>query len=109
MANRTFVLDEHIDPDVATGLALAGIDVTTRRAAGRAGVPDYLQLEWARTQGRVLVTFDDDFLRLDAARVSHAGIAFRRSRKYGPGGLIQALRTTATLSPGLPPTGVIFL
>ncbi|MFN0147637.1 MAG: DUF5615 family PIN-like protein [Dehalococcoidia bacterium] len=66
-------------------------------------------MEWARTQDRVLVTFDDDFLRLDASGVRHAGIAFCRSRKCAVSGLIGALRAVAALPPGLPPTGVVFL
>ena len=71
-----FYLDEHIPKAVAEGLRRRGIDVLTIQDAGRLGVPDRKQLAFATMTRRVLVTFDDDFLALDASRVSHSGIVF---------------------------------
>jgi len=67
-----FYLDEHIPKGVVEGLRRRGIDVLTVQEAGRSGDSDERQLAFAKKEGRVLVTFDDDFLRLDASGVSHA-------------------------------------
>ena len=46
------------------GLRRRGIDVLTAQDAGRCGTPDPDQLTFAAAEGRVLVTFDTDFLAL---------------------------------------------
>jgi hypothetical protein len=40
------------------------------------GATDLVQLEFAASSGRVVVTQDDDFLRFHAQGVIHAGIAY---------------------------------
>lgn len=72
-----FHLDEHVDPAIADGLRRRGMDVTTTREAGLLSASDETQLEFARQQGRVIVTFDDDFLYLASQVRGHAGIAYR--------------------------------
>lgn len=69
-------LDESVNHAVATGLRQRGIDVTTVIDAGLTGADDEAQLAFARTHGRVTVSHDSDFLRLAAAGVEHAGIAY---------------------------------
>ena len=69
-------LDEHIDSAVAAGLRLRGVDVTTTIEQGLDGASDSRQMEFARGQGRVLVTCDSDFLALANSGVPHAGIVF---------------------------------
>ena len=59
-----FYLDEHIPKSVVEGLRRRGVDVFTVHEAGRSGDSDEKQLAFATREGRVLVTFDDDFLRL---------------------------------------------
>jgi len=86
-----FHLDEHVAEAVANGLRLHGLDVTTTAGAGLRGAGDGIQLAFAHAGGRVLVTHDDDFLRLHAAGASHAGVAFCRQDKYGVGDLLQTL------------------
>ena len=54
-------------------------------------MPDDEQLEFAQSDGRVLVTFDDDFLALASSGIEHAGIAFCSATKYTVGQLIYAL------------------
>jgi predicted nuclease of predicted toxin-antitoxin system len=69
-------LDEQVDPDVAKGLRRHGIDVLTTQEERMLGKSDEQQLEYAISLGRTIFTQDDDFLRLAAARISHAGIVY---------------------------------
>ena len=71
-----FHLDEHIPASVAAGLRRRGIDATTTAECGLSGASDLEQLAFASSSGRVMVTRDDDFLRLHVDGVPHAGIAF---------------------------------
>lgn len=80
-----FHLDEHIDPAIALGLRLRGIDVTTTNDAKLLSAPDELHLEFARRERRVVFTNDPDFLRFDSSGVEHLGIAYcaRSARSIG--------------------------
>lgn len=92
MANQPrFVTDEHVSPSVAAALRREGLDIVTFQEAGRRGLTDATQLAWALAEGRVVVTFDDDYLAL-AAGGEHAGIAFCHERKYTVSGVIEAIR-----------------
>jgi predicted nuclease of predicted toxin-antitoxin system len=86
-----FYFDQHIPSAVTTGMRQHGVDVLTAQEANRCGATDPEQLAFSTVDGRVLVTFDIDFLVLDAAGVRHAGIAWCPARKYSIGQLIQAL------------------
>ena len=63
----------------------------TAQEADRCGLPDSEQLEFAGKQGRVLVTFDSDFIALHQSGVVHAGIVWCPERKYAIRELIRAL------------------
>jgi len=77
MADRIrFHLDEHVDPAIANALRRAGIDVTTTNEAGLRTQDDQAHLRFARNEGRVIVTRDQDFLRLANEGVDHSGIVF---------------------------------
>ncbi|MDX6289738.1 MAG: hypothetical protein QOH42_1537 [Blastocatellia bacterium] len=77
MADRIrFHLDEHVDPAIATALRRAGIDATTTNEAGLRTQDDVAHLRFARDEGRVIVTRDQDFLRLASEGVDHSGIVF---------------------------------
>jgi predicted nuclease of predicted toxin-antitoxin system len=77
MADRIrFHFDEHVDPAIAVALRRAGIDVTTTIESNLRGENDEAQLEFARSQKRVIVTRDQDFLRLAARSPAHYGIIF---------------------------------
>jgi hypothetical protein len=81
MANAIkLYLDEQVDPDVAKGLRRYEIDVLTTIEAHRLGAKDDEQLAYATGLGRTVFTQDDDFLRLDAAGISHAGIVYAHQR-----------------------------
>ncbi len=77
MADRIrFHLDEHVDPAIATALRRAGIDVTTTNEAGLRTKDDEAHLQFGRAEDRVIVTRDQDFLRLGSGTLDHAGIVF---------------------------------
>ena len=92
-----FYLDEHIPKGVVEGLRRRGVDVLTVQEAGRSGDSDEKQLAFAAREGRVLITFDDDFLRLDAAGVPHIGIVFSQTGHRTVGELIEGLMLIANV------------
>ena len=80
-----FHLDENVSSAIANGLRQHGIDVSTTPEMKLVGASDIEQLEFARSQGRVVFTQDRDFLRLHYAGTDHAGIAYciKDSRSIG--------------------------
>lgn len=86
-----FHLDEHINPAIASGLRRRGIDVTTATEANLLGATDEAHLQFARQSVRVMVTHDDDYLRLHARGNQHAGIAFCRQGTRSVGEILQTL------------------
>ena len=86
-----FYMDQHFPSPVSRALARRGMDVLTAQEAERCGLQDPDQLAFATAEGRVMVTFDPDFLSLHQSGVKHAGIAWCPQRKYGTGELLQAL------------------
>jgi hypothetical protein len=53
-----------------------GVDVLTVVEAGMFGATDEEHLHFAEQQNRVVVTQDDDFTRLNASGIEHAGIVY---------------------------------
>ena len=86
-------LDESVANAVANGLEHRGIDVTTSRAAELIGASDLEQLDYATKEKRVLVTHDDDFLRIHATGAEHAGIAYAHQKRLTIGQTVLALVT----------------
>lgn len=86
-----FHLDENMHTAVAHGLRQRGIDVTTTADVNMIGASDSQQLAHAAATNRVLVTHDDDLLRLHHQGVSHAGLVFCRQRKLRIGELVLSL------------------
>jgi hypothetical protein len=84
-------LDEHVDPAVGHGLRQRGIDVTTTVDTALSSRSDTDQLAFALAESRVLVTHDQDFLRLHAAGVNHTGIAYCHQRARTIGEIVQRL------------------
>jgi predicted nuclease of predicted toxin-antitoxin system len=75
MADRIrFHLDEHVDPAIATALRRAGIEVTTTIGAGLRTKDDETHLQFARSEERIIVTRDQDFLA--GSTLKHSGIVF---------------------------------
>ena len=65
-----------------------GIDVIR----GQLRVDDEVHLERATEMGRVVCTVDDDFLKLAARGVRHAGIIWCEQDRYSIGDWIRYLR-----------------
>ena len=86
-----YFFDQHIQSAVADGLRLQGIDVLTAQDAGRCGMDDADQLQFAAAQTRVVLTYDPDFLVLAASGAQHAGIAWCHATKYSIGELLRML------------------
>ncbi len=84
-------LDESVNHAVALGLRLRGIEVTTATDAGLLGATDPQHLAYALGEGRVAVSHDSDFLRLDAVGSQHAGIAYCHQRDRNIGQIVNAL------------------
>ena len=82
MANKLkFHLNESVSNAIAKGLRMRGIDVTTSPEEGLIGASDEEQLAYALSQGRVVFTFDDDFLVLSSMGLEHCGIIYSHQRQ----------------------------
>jgi len=86
-----FHLDENVDPAVALGLRHRGVDVTTTAEAGLRTATDEAQLDFARREGRVFVTHDEDFLAVHARDTPHAGIVYCHQQSRSIGAIIRGL------------------
>jgi predicted nuclease of predicted toxin-antitoxin system len=84
-------LDENISGAIASGLRRRGIDVTTSAETSLIGATDPEQLRFALGACCVFVTQDDDFLRLHAQGVPHAGIAYCRQGSLAAGEMLRRL------------------
>ena len=71
-----YYTDEHVARAVVRGSRERGVDVVTTPEAGLLGASDEKHLEYAFSEGRLLFTQDEDFLKLHAAGVEHAGIVY---------------------------------
>ncbi len=92
MSNKIrYHLDEHINSVIARELRLRGIDVTTTVEAQLRTQTDNIQLAFASKERRVLVTHDDDFLKLAIENQNHAGIAYCHQTKHSIGKIIEIL------------------
>lgn len=92
MSNKIrYHLDEQIQSVIARELRLQGIDVTTTVEAQLRTESDESQLAFASREGRVLVTYDDDFLKLATIYSNHSGIAYCHPNKYSIGQIKEML------------------
>jgi predicted nuclease of predicted toxin-antitoxin system len=85
-----FHLDESVNPAIAEGLRLGGIDCTISRDVGLLGASDEEQLAFATSHQRTLVTTDDDFLAL-APHQPHAGILYWHQERRSIGEVIRRI------------------
>src|SRR3972149_1011796 len=86
-----FHLDENASGAVALALRHRGIDVSTAVEAKLLGAEDIEHLRFAQFHNRVVVSHDDDFTRLHADGVDHAGICYSPKDKHAIGDLVRLL------------------
>ncbi|MBX9680578.1 MAG: DUF5615 family PIN-like protein [Gemmataceae bacterium] len=94
-----FYADEHVDVAIARGLRRRGVDIVTVNELGLSGVEDEAHVERALADGRVIVTLDQDYLRIHSAGQFHGGVLFvRHDRRIGD--VIRAImRIWETMNP----------
>jgi predicted nuclease of predicted toxin-antitoxin system len=83
-----FHLDENVNDVIAEALRKKGIDVTTTPEKSMHAYDDTDQLAFAKSEGRVLITHDTDFLAIAAKDFDHPGIIFCKMRGHSLGNLI---------------------
>ena len=86
-----FHLDEHVNPAIADALRHLDIDVTTTNDVQLRTYAAAVHWEYAQRDSRVIVTHDDDFLRLARQHGDHAGIAYCHPTKRTLGEIIRGL------------------
>jgi uncharacterized protein with PIN domain len=91
-----FYLDENVPTEVGRQLRSSGIDAVTARDLGRLGGADQEHLQMATRLSRMLCTHDQDFLRLAAEGIEHAGISFSPQNRVSIGGWVRELRALHT-------------
>jgi predicted nuclease of predicted toxin-antitoxin system len=89
---RPVYCDESIWIPVADGLRQRGWDVRTARGEGTLGDPDRQQLQYARENDWILLTFDDDFLSLvEGEGLAHAGVIHLQQAGRRIGDVVKAV------------------
>jgi hypothetical protein len=71
-----YYTDEHIPKAVIQGLRRRGIDVLSVPESGMLEASDEEILDIARRENRVIITQDEDFLRLHSKGNTHSGIVY---------------------------------
>jgi hypothetical protein len=90
-ADIRFYLDENVQVVVADQLRLRGIEVVTARDLGTLSDSDLNHLTRATQMGCVLCTHDEDYLKLAATGIEHAGIVKGVQVKHGVSDWVQGL------------------
>lgn len=75
-----FYTDEHVSSSVVKGLRMRGVDVMTTKEAGMLGASDEEHIVFAKREGRVIFTQDEDFLKLHSKGFEHSGIVYADQR-----------------------------
>lgn len=91
MTEPSFYFDESVELAVSEQLALRGVDVVSARSLGTLGQPDIVHLRLATEMGRVLCTYDADFLRLASDGTPHAGIIYSARQQASIGDWVREL------------------
>jgi predicted nuclease of predicted toxin-antitoxin system len=104
MQIRLYLDEDAMSRSLARELRARGIEVTTTISEGMLGRDDAAQLEFAKTQGRVIYTYNvADYYRLHTEYImqgkTHAGIILGNQRRYTIGEQIRrVLKLMAALS-----------
>jgi hypothetical protein len=87
-----FYFDESVELVVSTQLAAGGFDAVSAHSLEKLGDTDKNHLQRATEMGRVLCTYDTDFLILASQNTNHAGIIFAHQQKASIGGWVREIR-----------------
>lgn len=93
MSDVKFYFDENVEIAVCKQLKKTGIDAVSARELGLLGYPDALHLQKAHELGRVLCTYDTDFIVLASNGTPHSGILFAPERSMLIGHWVRDLHT----------------
>ena len=83
--------DEAVQLAIAEQMRQRGIDAVPVREVNLRGDTDRNHLQRASEMGRVVCTFDYDFIRLHGQGISHAGIVIARHRSTTIGDWVRGL------------------
>ncbi len=88
--------DESVNVAIVEGLKRRGVKIWSARGAGKLGLSDEEQLEYAMNEEAVIFTHDDDFLSLviESGR-GHYGIIYVHQQRLSIGECIRRLKTIA--------------
>ena len=101
--------DESVNVAIVEGLKRRGVDAFSARDAGKLGLSDEEQLEFAMRNRAVIFTHDVDFLRMALDR-EHHGIIYVHQQKVSIGECVRRLkRIVEVKSPEEMRNQVIFL
>jgi hypothetical protein len=92
LSEARFYFDESVELAVSEQLVASGLNVVSAHSLEKLGDDDRNHLERAIAMGRVLCTYDSDFLRLAHSGIEHAGIVFAPMQKASIGGWIREIR-----------------
>lgn len=81
-----YLFDEHVFKSVARRLRSHGVDAVTVAEVRRRRKPDDEQLQYATAEGRVIVTYDTDYLMLGIDRQTRgevfSGVIYCEEARY---------------------------
>ena len=92
MSELLFYFDESIELAVSEQLAASNIDVVSAHSLDLLGDSDPNHLARAGTLGRILCTYDQDFLRLAAEGAIHSGIIFAQQQRTSIGDWVREIQ-----------------
>ncbi len=92
MSEIRFYFDESVELAVSTQLSTGGLDVVSAHSLETLGDADLNHLQRATKMGRVLRTYDTDFLVLASQDIAHAGIIFASQQKASIGAWVREIR-----------------
>ena len=76
MSRIRYYADENVSKAIINGLKQRGVNVLSVPEANRLAASDEEQLAFALEEKRIIFTHDDDFLKLAASGVDHAGVVY---------------------------------
>jgi predicted nuclease of predicted toxin-antitoxin system len=91
MARLSFLADEHVERAYVHALRANGFEVVAVAEGNETGQRDDVHLGRSSRENLVVLTNDDDFVRL-AQEQPHAGVIFYSDQNHGPSDFAAAIR-----------------